>query len=99
MGFYLPGPEEFPNGSNVTIPSRDDCEKRIMGPMLVELAVNISRSQTSGVLQHPLVNTATINVAAGGLPNFVDEPDGPNDVDDVGAPIDIGWARWFVQAY
>ena len=65
MGFYLPGPEEFPNGSNVTIPSRDDCEKRIMGPMLVELVANISASQAGGVLKQPLVNTATINVAGG----------------------------------
>ena len=99
MGFYLPGPEEFPNGSNVTIPSRDDCNKRIMGPLLVDLAANISSSQVGGILRQPLVNTATINVAAGGLPNFIDAPTGPQGIDDVGAPIDLGWTRWFVQAY
>lgn len=106
MGFYIPAVAEVVNakGRTVTVtpqpPTKNDCMKRTIGPLLRLITYEITRTQ-GGPLGNRYPNRASINLPLVGWPDFVAEVNLTlADVNnDRGSAMVAGWPRWFVQAW
>ena len=100
MAFYIPdATESFDNGTIQASPTRDVCIHQIMGPLINQLAANISSQSAQPTQENPLVNRASINVVEDGFPAFVYGVGDEEGVDNFGIPAIPGWSRWLVQGW